>query len=272
MTDYAEFASIERRGWTSADTINAYVTHFGPVTRAAIPQMIAAVGAGPGARVLDLCCGQGDLTAALAATGAEVTGLDFSADFLARAGRAAPGATLVEGDAQAMPFEDTSFDAVLCNQGLCHVPDQPRALAEIARVLVPGGRAALTCWVAPGDNPAFDTVFAALKEHADLSARPPQPDFFLYSDPDQARDALAQAGLTLSGHRVIEAEWVLGTPDELYRIFSTATVSMSILLRLQDPDRLDRIRDLMRHMVKDRFAAGGGYRVPVRMALAVAGA
>ncbi|MFY7065574.1 class I SAM-dependent methyltransferase [Nocardiopsis changdeensis] len=76
--------------------------------------------------------------------GIELTGLDLSPAMLARARRRAAAlgrpVTLVEGDAQEMRFDDGAFDTVLCALSLCAIPDQRRALAEMYRVLRPGGR------------------------------------------------------------------------------------------------------------------------------------
>jgi demethylmenaquinone methyltransferase/2-methoxy-6-polyprenyl-1,4-benzoquinol methylase len=95
----------------------------------------------PGDRVLDACSGTGDLAVACARAGAgEVTGLDFSARMLERARRKLQSVTWVEGDLLALPFADGSFDAATVGFGVRNVADLERALAELARVLVPRGR------------------------------------------------------------------------------------------------------------------------------------
>ena len=99
----------------------------------------------PGAIALDLCCGTGDLTLELAAH-ARVVGCDFCHPMLvigrekvAGAGRA----SLAEGDALSLPFADGRFDAVTVAFGLRNLESVERGLAEILRVLKPGGRAAV---------------------------------------------------------------------------------------------------------------------------------
>lgn len=98
----------------------------------------------PGRRALDVCCGTGDVALALARTGAEVIGLDFSPEMLAvarqRARTAAGNLRFVEGDALALPFPEDSFDAVTISYGLRNLADFRAGLAEMARVLRPGGR------------------------------------------------------------------------------------------------------------------------------------
>jgi demethylmenaquinone methyltransferase/2-methoxy-6-polyprenyl-1,4-benzoquinol methylase len=94
----------------------------------------------PGDRVLDACCGTGDLAVACARTGGKVTGLDFSPRMLERARRKSSAVTWIEGDLLALPFADGSFDAATVGFGVRNVADLGRGLAELARVLVPGGR------------------------------------------------------------------------------------------------------------------------------------
>jgi demethylmenaquinone methyltransferase/2-methoxy-6-polyprenyl-1,4-benzoquinol methylase len=94
----------------------------------------------PGDRVLDGCCGTGDLAVACVRLGGKVTGLDFSPRMLERARRKSSAVTWVEGDLLALPFEDGSFDAATVGFGVRNVADLERGLAELARVLVPGGR------------------------------------------------------------------------------------------------------------------------------------
>lgn len=94
--------------------------------------------AGARGRTLDLGCGTGRSLPLLPA-GVSAVGLDPSPDALARARRRAPFALLVQGSAEALPFRDDSFDTVVCGLVLCSVPDPGRGLAEVRRVLRPGG-------------------------------------------------------------------------------------------------------------------------------------
>jgi demethylmenaquinone methyltransferase / 2-methoxy-6-polyprenyl-1,4-benzoquinol methylase len=97
----------------------------------------------PGDRVLDACCGTGDLAIIAARAGATVVGLDFSTEMLARARRKAPELEWVEGDLLELPFEDESFDAATVGFGVRNVADLGRALAELHRVLRVGGTVAI---------------------------------------------------------------------------------------------------------------------------------
>jgi demethylmenaquinone methyltransferase/2-methoxy-6-polyprenyl-1,4-benzoquinol methylase len=97
----------------------------------------------PGDRVLDAACGTGDLALAAEREGGIVTGLDFSSRMLERARRKSDTVTWVEGDLLALPFEDGSFDAATIGFGVRNATDLDVALAELCRVLRPGGRLAI---------------------------------------------------------------------------------------------------------------------------------
>jgi demethylmenaquinone methyltransferase/2-methoxy-6-polyprenyl-1,4-benzoquinol methylase len=106
----------------------------------------ADVLARPEARILDLCCGTGDLTAALLArrpaNGEPITGLDFSVEMLSLARRKYAGANVawIEGDAMHLPYADDSVDLVTAAFGFRNLTNYAEGLAEILRVLRPGGR------------------------------------------------------------------------------------------------------------------------------------
>ena len=94
----------------------------------------------PGDRVLDACCGTGDLALAAERAGGRVTGLDFSEAMLARARRKSSSVEWVRGDLLSLPFEDGSFDAATIGFGIRNVADLEGGLRELARVLRPEGR------------------------------------------------------------------------------------------------------------------------------------
>ena len=120
----------------------------------------------PDAKVLDICCGTGDMTAALLslrpASAEPITGLDFSARMLARARVKYPAGSLVwvEGDAMHLPFPDASLDLVTSAFGFRNLTNYADGLREIARVLCPGGRIGiLECNQPGGLNGAFYNLY-----------------------------------------------------------------------------------------------------------------
>ena len=117
-----------------------------------------------GERVLDLACGTGIVARTAASRvgpGGTVKGLDINPMMLEVAREVSTGlATSIEyaeGSAQSLPFDDSSFDAVFCQQGLQFFPDRTAVLREVARVLTPRGRAVFAVWRGPEHHrPMFD--------------------------------------------------------------------------------------------------------------------
>jgi demethylmenaquinone methyltransferase / 2-methoxy-6-polyprenyl-1,4-benzoquinol methylase len=97
----------------------------------------------PGDRVLDAACGTGDLAIEAARAGGRVVGLDFSGAMLDRARRKAPQLEWVQGDLLALPWDEGEFDAATVGFGIRNVADLEAGVAELARVLRPGGRLAI---------------------------------------------------------------------------------------------------------------------------------
>lgn len=102
--------------------------------------MVRAVAPAPGDRILDVAAGTGTSSAALQRNGARVVALDFSAGMVAEGRRKHKKIEFIEGDAERLPFGDNEFDAVAISFGLRNVNDPRAALAEMYRVLKPGGR------------------------------------------------------------------------------------------------------------------------------------
>ena len=104
----------------------------------------------PGDRVLDACCGTGDLALEARAAGAgSVVGVDFSDGMLERARRKAPDLEWLQGDVLALPFGEASFDAAVVGFGVRNVDDLEAGLRELRRVLRPGGRLGILEITAP---------------------------------------------------------------------------------------------------------------------------
>src|SRR5436190_16711086 len=123
-------------------------------------------------RVLDVACGSGNTALAAARRFAEVVGVDYVPALLAhgRERTAAEGLEIefVEGDAQALPFADASFDVVLSTFGAMFAPDQEKTAAELLRVCRPGGRIGMANWTPEGL--IGGGMFAIIAKHA-----PPPP-------------------------------------------------------------------------------------------------
>lgn len=151
--------------------------------RRVLPRFLAQ--AGPDATILDLGCGAGRDLAALAALGARVIGADLSLGMLAQAQQHGVG-HLLRVDMRHLPFPDGSFAGVWCSASLLHLPkqDAPGALAEMQRVLVPGGPLMLA--VQAGDSEGWEPAPYG-----------PVERFFARYRPDEIEARLAEAGFTL---------------------------------------------------------------------------
>jgi SAM-dependent methyltransferase len=122
---------------------------------AAGERVVERAGIEPGMDVLDVACGTGNATIPAAQRGARVTGLDFAPDLIALARELGSDAMVevdwVEGDAQALPYEDASFDRVISCFGHMFAPDHRRTADEMRRVCRPGGVIAVACWTPTGN-------------------------------------------------------------------------------------------------------------------------
>jgi ubiquinone/menaquinone biosynthesis C-methylase UbiE len=106
-------------------------------------EVLAALKPGPDDRLLDVGCGSGAAVRAAAASVARAVGVDLSPGMIDRARELARAASNVEfsvADAEGLPFEDATFTALLCTTSFHHYPNPEHAVAEMARVLAPGGR------------------------------------------------------------------------------------------------------------------------------------
>jgi SAM-dependent methyltransferase len=148
--------------------------------------VVRSAGVEPGMDVLDVACGTGNATLPAARAGARTTGLDFAPGLLEiareRAADAMVEVDFIEGDAQAMPFEDGSFDRVVSTFGHMFAPDHRRTADEMKRVLKPDGVIAVACWMPEG---AIGRMFRMTSE---LLPPPPGPPPGLWGTEDHVRE------------------------------------------------------------------------------------
>lgn len=156
---------------------DAYEISMARWSRQMAPRFIDFAGLADGERVLEVGCGTGSLTFALAAAAevAEITAIDVSEVYLAaaRSRNADPRVTIEQGDACSLPFPDARFDRALAQLVLQFIPDTERAVAEMRRVVKPGGTVAAAVWNTSGGQPHqrlfWDT--AAMLDPAAAAAR-----------------------------------------------------------------------------------------------------
>ena len=268
MGDFAAFREMERSGWSDPKRTSRYVNLFASASDQAIASLLDAVGAHSNLKALDLCCGHGNVTEALVRRGCHVVGVDFSPAMLALARERVPAAAFIEADAQSLPFEDSEFDIVMSNFGMLHVPDQPRALSQVRRVLRRGGRFAMTVWCGPDASPCFEALWGVIKTHGSAQVSAPSgPDFHQFANREVAAKLLSEAGFADIELTIVDCAWDLDTPEALSEIFELATVRAAAILANQPERNLRAIRSALAERVRERFGRGRRWHVPIPAAL-----
>jgi SAM-dependent methyltransferase len=193
----AELKRRARKTWAAGDYAEIARRELWPLGE----HVVARIGVGPGEDVLDVACGTGNAALRAAGAGARVVALDLTPELLdtGRALAATAGLEIdwVEGDAEALPFADESFDVVLSTLGVMFAPRHRVAAAELARVLRPGGRLALCSWAEDG------AVTRTLRVAASYLPAPPafvDPPWLWGSEP-HVRELFAGTGTDLGFER-----------------------------------------------------------------------
>lgn len=262
------FRDFEHAGWESV--VAEYASSFGGLTAQAVEPLLDSVGAGAGTRLLDVASGPGYAAAAAAKRGASVVGVDFSAPMVAEAKKRFPTLEFREGDAEALPFSDECFDAVVMNFGMLHLARPDQAMSEACRVLRAGGRFGFTVWAKPVETAGFGITLGAIPAHGDMNVPLPEgPPFFRFSEWDECVRSLLQAGFVDSRVKKIPQTWRLSSPDSLFEAMQTATVRTAGLLSRQTPPALERIRGMMANASR-LYEKNGVFELPMPAILASA--
>jgi SAM-dependent methyltransferase len=257
--------AFEHAGWQRAAA--QYENSFAHATAPFAARLLDAAEITTGHRVLDVACGPGTVAAAAAARGAIAEALDFSAEMVAVARALHPVIAVREGDAEALPYGDGSFAAVVSSFGLHHVPRPEVALVEAHRVLIPRGRAAFTVWAAPAENVAWSLVFDAVGRHGDRAAAKAPPPGGSFNRPEDCLHALEAAGFADRSADIVRAEWLLPNALALIDALAAGTVRMAALIAAQNPAaRPAIIADIDRSA--ERYRRGDRLAIPIAAILA----
>ncbi|MFE0459189.1 class I SAM-dependent methyltransferase [Kitasatospora sp. NPDC058965] len=259
-----EFDAHERRLWAGA--AQAYAGSFAALCGATAGALLDAAGVGAGTRVLDVGTGPGTVAAAATARGAEVVAVDAEPGMVALAAANAPGAQVRQAVLPELPFADGAFDAVVANFVVNHVEDPWAALAELRRVVRPGGRVAVTIWSDAG-NQSMALFNQALDEAgAERPVLPTLPVNFARTA-DGLRELLEQAGWTEvdSGeiawtHRADPAAWWSGPAG--------GVANIGLVVTGQPAEAYARIKSAYDRLAAERVAEDGLLDLPAVALLA----
>lgn len=244
---------------------------FAPHARQVLGQMAIPITA----RVLDVACGSG-IVARTAATRVgpqgRVVGLDFNPGMLEAARRASEVEGLaiewVQGNAQALPFDDGAFDLVFCQHGLQFFPDRAGALAEMHRVLAPGGEAAISTWRGLDQNPFSAAYERAVRRHV-ASAALETP--FSLGDPAELGALLVEAGFRDVSVEPLEIEASYPRVEAFIEMRIRASAAGIPALQGMTPAELDAFVAAVRDDLEEPVRAAtvdGHLRFPMRGILA----
>jgi SAM-dependent methyltransferase len=204
-------------------------------------QFFRRLGITPGTRLLDVGCGAGQLALIAARAGAQVTGCDIATNWIekAQARAAAEGldVTFQEADAEALPYEDAQFDAVISLIGAMFAPRPDLVAAELTRVCRPGGIIAMANWTPGG---FIGLMFKTIARHIAPSGMPPP---VLWGDEATVRDRLREgiADLKCAPH-VYHFDYPF-PPDAVVEFFRTNYGPMSRAFASLDANEQEKLRN-----------------------------
>ncbi len=253
------------------DRVSAqYHDFFAPVTSRLIEPLLDAARVGKGTRLLDVATGPGIVVARAVARGvSSAIGVDLSPKMVALAARLHPGLDFREADGEALPFLDGAFDAVVSNFGLGHFPRPSHALAELARVVAPGGMLALSWWDLPARARVNGIFYDAATE---AGATPPStvpagPPPFRFSADDQFAVLLSAAGMTDVAVRTVSFTHRLPDLDYWWNGGLGSLARASANIYGQPPEVQRKVREIFDRLAKV-YEVPGGFDVPVSAKIA----
>jgi SAM-dependent methyltransferase len=191
------------------EAAEAYEERFVPALFAEwAPLLVEAVDVVPGRRVLDVACGTGIVARTVAErhdSDATIVGVDINEAMLTVARRVRPEITWRQGDVGALPFEDESFDVVLCQFALMFFPDREGAVGEMARLTATDGVVGLSVPAALAAQPAYGPLVEMAAVHAGPEAVSLLSTYWSCGELEYLHGLLATAGLTVTDTRTLSS-------------------------------------------------------------------
>jgi len=266
MATTIDIKEQQRAQWR--DAADAWDRYFEWYSRAFAPVMTwcaDAIAAAPGMHVLDVAAGSGQPALAIAARvqpSGTILGIDFSPEMVAVAERRArqAGASNVSFgtmDAEQLELPDASFDAVTCACGLIFFPDAHRALAEMRRVLKPGGRIAIVVWDQPLKSP-FVTVGggAVSRFHAPTPPNPNSPGAFRFAKPDVLERVLHDAGFGDVTIASVPMPIEFESTQEYWEMFTECAAGIKTKISMLSNEDQLKLRGLMDELAAPHIVNG----------------
>jgi SAM-dependent methyltransferase len=266
------FKVFEAEGWSAQ--AGTYGDLTGAITSRLAESLLDAAGVRSNWRVLDVATGPGYVAERAAARGARAVGIDLAEGMLELARERVGGVELLRADAEELPFDDASFDAVVGGFVINHLPHPERALAEAVRVLVSGGRVAFSVW----DRPERMRVIGVVREAIESAgvdrgdALPTGgPDPYRFADEGEFRALLEAADLVGVAVRTVELTHRVAGPEELLRGLLGSSVRTAAVLRTLGAVARRRTRVALERMVEPYRTSDGALELPVAAKLAYGG-
>lgn len=239
---------------------------LGPAARA----LVAWAAPQPGERVLDAGCGTGvaaRVALELVGPTGTVAGIDVNAGMLGVAATLAPDITFQQANVTALPFPDGSFDLILCAQVLQFIPDRAAALAEMERVLAPGGRVALSVWAPLDESPYFDAQVSVITAHLGADTAGGLAAGFTLTSVGELEGLLAPAGFADIEIATTTLELPLGRLEDIVAPHIMAT-PMAGPFSQAGPELQERIVRALSERLTTYRQDDGTTQAPFRMLLA----
>lgn len=250
-------------GWEKWDAI--IMDQLGPVSTAIIESLDIAIDQ----RHLDIAAGSGEpgLSIARLAPKGHVVLTDISAQMLDIAMRRAQAQGITNFEtkvcsADALPFNDATFDSLSVRFGYMFLPDLAKATEEFARVLKPGGRISSSVWIRPEENPWTSIAMQAIATEIELAPPDPTgPNMFRCAAPGYVSDLYSTAGLSDSSEWDIAVELVTESPKQYWEMISEHVSLAVAALHKVDDAAHKRIAKVAIEKVS-AYAVDGKVRVP----------
>jgi len=259
-----DFSKLEYTGWQRV--AGKYMDNWAMLTRQFIIPLLDAANVGKGMKVLDVACGPGLVSEKIYQRKALSVGIDFSPEMITLARQLYPHIKFEEGDAQQLPYKNASFDSVVMNFGMLHLPQPLQAMKEAYRVLKKNGRFAFTVWAGAAKSPASKVVNDAKEKYADMNVpMPAAPPYAYFEDKENCKRFLSDAGFDpqTMQYKTKLVKWKVPTAGFYFDAELNAGVRNAAFLRQQSEKTLQKIKISIEQGMQ-QFKTNEGFNLPFR--------